>query len=449
MRILCLFLSLAVAANGMSVRAEDRKFPYEAVVDAEQGEYVLSGPGAKYYPTQKLKNGERVMIHRHDPGGWCMIAPPRGSFSWVRASHVEREGDGGWIKTNRVVVHSGSTTNPEEYTTIQADLSKGDAVQILGEKEFRFDDGPRLMLKISPVKGEWRWIARKSIVASDAYRSSPFQEEQAAPKKRGGPIADGDAFAQPVSTGSLMPDGPADLGSDDNAGLRADQEQPSGKERLNVIDQQFREMIKQDPPTWDLEALETQYRQLDEELGQKAISTAIGLRLDAVKRYRKIHRDYVDFYKITSETRQRDAELMLQQTQFQSQLDNPNQVPGPSPAGADPQLMAQSITPQPVIPATQASSAQQMNAQQVNQQQFDGAGIVQRMAKTFPGGPEFVLISPEGRMLSFLQPAPGIDLNRFNGRSVGVVGQRVHRNDWNADVIAVRSLQPVQLRAAR
>lgn len=436
MRVLSLFLGIAMVANGMGLRAEDRKFPYEAVVDAEQGEFVLSGPGTKYYPTHKLKNGERVMVHRHDPGGWCMIAPPRGSFSWVRASNVDRDANGGgFIKSNRVVVHTGSVSNPDEYTTIQADLSKGDAVEILGEKEFTTEDGPRLMLKISPVKGEWRWISRKSIVPADAYRSSPYPDGQQSPKKRSGPIADGDAFAQPISTGSLNSDDRADAPANDAVNARSESDPSPGRDRLSTIDQQFRDMIKQDPPTWNLDLLETQYRQLDEEAGQKAISSMINLRLDAVKRYRKIYRDYLDFYKLTSATRQRDAELQVQQTQFQSQLDGSAVAMAPT---AEMQPVPQAISPQPVVAAQTAAAPQ-----------FDGAGIVQRMAKTFPGGPQYVLISPEGKMLSFLQTTPGVDLNRYNGRPVGVMGQRVHRNDWNADVIAVRSLQPVQLRATR
>jgi hypothetical protein len=202
-----------------------------------------------------------------------------------------------------------------------------------------------------------------------------------------------------------------------------------------VIDQQFREMVKQDPPTWDLDSLEGQYKQLDQDLSQQSMTATIKLRLDAVKRYRKIHRDYVELYKITAETRQRDAELMLQQTQFQSQLENLPQ--GPVTAGTDVQPAPQMPIPPPTPPQPAA-----------NPPQFDGAGIVQRMAKSFPGGPQFVLISPEGKMLSFLQSTPGIDLNRFSGRSVGVVGQRTHREDWNADVIAVRGLQAVQLRTA-
>ena len=443
MRILCLFASVFVLASSIAVHAEDRKFPYEAIIDAEDGENVWSGPGAKHYPTCKLNKGERVIVRRHDPGGWCMISPPQGSFSWVRATHVKRDAtnrDRGSLIANRVFVHTGSALNADDFTTVQADLSKGDAVEILDERQFNFDDGPQLMLKISPIKGEWRWISRKSIVAADAIRSEPFPNEDPAPRKRNGPVAneDSEPFARPVSTGPSPQEDRAELEADAGGARRVsqDKEQP-GKQKLAEIDRQFREMIQQDPPTWDLESLATQYKQLDDDIGTTSMTATIALRLDAVKRYRKIHRDYVDFYKLTTETKRRDAELQAQQVQYQS----------PSETTGDQRSASTNSELQP-MPQPLAQSQVPMQAQAAAPA-FDGAGIVQRMAKSFPGGPQFVLLAPDGRMLSYLQSEPGVDLNRYAGRSVGVIGKRFHRNDWNADTINVRALQPVQLRGTR
>ena len=92
------------------------------MVDAEDGENVWSGPNPKkHYATSRLDKGQRVKVIRHDPGGWCMIAPPEGSFSWVRASYVDRET--GALKENRIFVHVGSELNPDEFMTIQRELS--------------------------------------------------------------------------------------------------------------------------------------------------------------------------------------------------------------------------------------------------------------------------------------------------------------------------------------
>ena len=453
MRFLLLIAGAALLANGMVVRAEDRKFPYEAIVEVEDGENVRSGPGPKYYPTDKLQKGDRVMVHRHDPGGWCMISPPPGSFSWIRAEHVQRSGkDGGVLKTNGVVVHIGSTINPDEFTTVQANLSKSDAVEILGEKNFPFEDGPRLMYKISPVKREWRWIPRKSIVAVDALRSDPFPAEQPQRKKRTGPVANAedDNFAQPISTGSSSNDAVVDATARsekrvaDNTGVRRTGPDPdqlaAGRTRLDEIDEHFRGMIRQEPPTWDLDSLETLYKELDEDIGVASMTSTIALRLDAVKRYRGIQKNYLEFAQLSSDTKQRDAQLMGIQTQLGA---GQQPVAGPTSAPSTVPQTAQATTP----PTMQQPPAER--TAQASAPAFDGAGIVQKMAKTFPGGPQFVLIAPDGRMLSFLTSSPGVDLNRYVGRAMGIFGQRVHRNDWNADTITVQSLQPVQLKGSR
>ncbi len=457
MRFLLLIAGAALFANGMVVRAEDRKFPYEAIVETENGENVRSGPGPKYYPTDKLQKGDRVMVHRHDPGGWCMITPPPGSFSWIRAEHVQKSGkDSGVLKANGVVVHIGSTINPDEFTTVQANLSKSDAVEILGEKNFNFEDGPRLMYKISPVKREWRWIPRKSIVAVDALRQDPFPPEQPQRKKRTGPVANAEdeTFAQPISTGSTSNDtvvestARSEKQTSATAGVRRtgpDAEQlTAGRTRLDEIDNHFREMIRQEPPTWDLDSLENLYKELDEELEIASITSAIVLRLDAVKRYRGIQKNYLEFSQLSSETKQRDAQLMAVQAQpgaGQQPVAGPNSV-----ASTAPQIAMAPVQPTMQQPPAQRPVQAQPPAQAPA---FDGAGIVQKMAKTFPGGPQYVLIAPDGRMLSFLTAEPGVDLNRHVGRAMGIIGQRVHRNDWNADAITVRSLQPVQLKGTR
>jgi hypothetical protein len=441
MRTLCFIGCLAALLTDFAVHAEDRKCPYEAVVDADGGENVWSGPGAKHYPTHKLNKGDRVTVRRHDPGGWCMITPPEGSFSWVRAEYVKRDGseNKGSLIANRVVVHTGSMLNAEDYTTVQGDLSKGDAVEILGEKKFMFDDGPHLMLKITPIRAEFRWIKRNSIVPLDAMRSDPIPDDGQNSRKRGGPIAnDSDAFTRPVSTGPVIQDERGDLDSDVVGIRRPSQfnDQP-GKQRLMAIDQQFREMIQQDPPTWNLDALAEQYKQLDMDVGTQSISTQIGLRMDAVKRYRKIHQDYVDLYRLTSERKKREIELSTQQNPVQPQPDG-TAYPPTTVASLDPQPVPQpnSWQTSPVMPRASTPT-------------FEGAGIVQKMAKTFPGGPQFVLVAPDGRMLTYLQPGPGIDLNRYVGRSMGINGRRMRRDDWNADSLTVQSLQPVQLRGMR
>lgn len=452
--------------------AQEKQFPYEAIVEVD-GEYVRSGPGPTFYPTDKLKRGDKVMVHRHDPGGWCMVTPPPGSFSWIRAEHVQKSGeDRGVLKANNVVVHIGSNINPEEFTTIQANLSKGDAVQILGEQNFPFDGGQKLMYKISPVKREWRWIPRKALAASNAIRSEPFQDEPAPrPKKPSGPVAenieiDPDAFAKPISTGpvpkAMIEDvSPAAKPKRNDTGSLAKVEPTDGfRASLDKIDSKFREMIQDEPPTWDLKSIEQQYRALETQASQPSISNTIGLRLDAVARYQKIREEYVDFINSTNVAKQRDAQLASLQKQHEDQLralgaspstPAPTPMTPPSKQSPTPLVEAQPVDPNAGRTANTApnTGATPNTGRPVAPNGFAGAGIVQPLDKSFSGGPQFLLIAPDGRFLAFLIPGQGIDLRQYGGKAMGIIGDRQFRKDWNADTITVRGLQPVQLRAAR
>ena len=451
------FAALCLVLVGICVapvQAQDRKFPYEAVVDLDS-EYVRSGPGPNFYPTDKLKRGEKVMVHRHDPGGWCMIAPPAGSFSWILAKNVKKTAnDRGVLTANKVVVHVGSAINPDEFTTIQGNLSNGDAVEILGEKTFEFDDGSKLMYKVSPVKREWRWIPRKALVATDSIRPEPFPgEPPPRSKKPSGPVADRneldpDAFAKPISTGP-MPIGnetEGRRGAKARSGEANDEAATGFRGRLDKIDQQFREMIQQEPSTWNLNDIARQYRALDKEASQPAISNTIGLRLDAVARYEKIHSEYVEFLKLTSETKQRDAQLASLQQQHESQL----RALGGTPTFTPPPVSQPTLgAGQPIASAAPGGAPPANTTTPANASGFAGAGLVQPMSKTFPGGPQFALIAPDGKLLAYLQPTAGVDLRRYNGQPMGIVGDRQFRQDWGADTITVRGLQPVQLRPGR
>ena len=97
-------LLLAPAAQAFNDAAD---FPYAATVGSDNV-IVRSGPGGRYYPTGRLSSGDRVIVHRHDPGGWFMVSPPQGSFSWIPAEGVQVAGTTGTITASSVAVRVGS-----------------------------------------------------------------------------------------------------------------------------------------------------------------------------------------------------------------------------------------------------------------------------------------------------------------------------------------------------
>jgi hypothetical protein len=414
-----LFMLWLVATAGV---AAERKFPYEAVVTVEE-EYVRSGSGRTYYPTGKLRRGDRVMVHRHDPGGWVMIAPPAGSFSWIRADYVHRQGDhSGIVIENNAIVRIGSEFN-DEHDFYMRELSKGDTVEILGEKTFETDRGPVRMLKIKPPLHEYRWIQGRALSPAD----TPVRK----------PVKPGDVAAQPVPAKppaweDAQPDpfekdaAPSRVAAPSSAVEEAsisraepvrstDREGDDLRARLAAIDDQFRRMIKDEPSTWSLTGLEQQYRQLEELTELPALRTQIKWRLDAVKKYAKIKEEYDEFLRVTTETKQRDAQLL-------------------------------SLTTAPTAPKPTTTPHADQPVPAARPKKFDGAGIIQRAASPIRGAPRYVLTTPEGRVLAYLQPAPGVDLNPYVGQAMGVVGQRSYRQELQGDLIIVRSLQPVRLK---
>ena len=76
---------------------------------------------------------------------------------------------------------------------------------------------------------------------------------------------------------------------------------------------------------------------------------------------------------------------------------------------------------------------------------LDGAGIIQRAATPVAGGPRHVLLAPNGRILAYLYPDRGINLDAYIGRPMGVVGSRAYRSELRTDLIVVRGMVPVHL----
>ena len=321
--VVILILTLTVQTGSF---AQTPKLPFEATVTVAET-YVRSGPGDRFYPTSKLKRGARVHVRRKDLGGWYMIDPPAGSFSWIRAEYVDRNGPGrrGSLNAKNIVVRVGSqfgTTRDVE----QRRLSIGDDVEILDEATLDTNGVAIRMYKISPPRGEYRWVAGSSVMASDqSIRSVHDQDPYRVPSQvqrdeSSHPLAespdkqtpsqqrlfrDAQDVGSPNATVEQRPlvrsrDGESPA-TDSSVALEAEQQQ------LSELDDRFRQMIGTDTAQWDLGELEQGYRALSAQTDSLALQQQIELRFPAVAKYKKIHREYEKLVSLTRETQQRDA----------------------------------------------------------------------------------------------------------------------------------------------
>ncbi len=475
------WLGLALLGLGLSgilpatAAAQDRKFPYEAIVDVDS-EYVRCGPGPKYYPTSKLARGEKVMVHRHDPGGWVMIAPPADSFSWIQADYVQKlESGRGSLTANNVIVHVGSALG-DERSVYQRTLSKGDTVEILQQAKLTTERGPMTMYKIKPPPREYRWIATKAIVPGTALKGGgPLKPPSAPLPNITGPVAAADdldpttgpdPFAPAVPKNEANPGSattkPVSLPGEPNGPTLtfpgetptspanpAPEDATSVRQRFDALDRELRSMLEQDPGRWEIERIETGLEQLEPQADTPGLRGLIQFRLRQLKKYRKVQNDFREFSRITSQTKQRDAELIALQQQTESQL---RQIEAGDPIAAAPPsgLPATPVsTPAtggpPVKPAT--NPALPRPTFPAAAPKFDGAGIVQAVKET--GKPGYALYAPDGRLLTYLVPPDGLDLAPYINFAMGVTGPRAKDEQLGADVLQVRSMQPVQLRGTK
>jgi len=491
----CLFIC------SVSAQAQPGQFPYEAKVVAEET-YARSGGGESYYPTQRLSRDTVVKVFRHDPGGWYVIEPPAGSFSWIPERFVNRLSEQeGEVREDNVVASVGSEFG-DETGVFHRRMKKSEKVVILGQKNLETSSGTQSMLKIQPPAKERRWIPGSAVIPVDPalrqqVNNNPYSVPEGA--KRAGVIVTPPTENNPQGSTPPPVVGPSDA-------LQQLQREKSEKQYLAEIDQRFREMVLRDASTWDLDSIENEYRQLQSRVLNRQISGAVELRYPAIERYRRRLAQLLDVKQLQSQTEMQDAQLVArhsgspfmpppvtpgvktvsesavaevprQTREFQSWLTQQDEGQSAPPTDSLEQFMApepnHTLPPEtqetPAMFASQSATSDESAAESAAiappsaaapaatptgttpagvikpgspENRFVGAGILQRA----PGQTQaFVLMSSSGRVLADLKPIAGVRLEHHLGQQVGVQGSRWSEKD-KRDIIEVNALERVRLR---
>lgn len=457
---LMLVTSLASLTDQATAQSRNEKFPYDATI-ADDEVYARSGPGNKpYYPTARLRKGDRVTVIRHDPGGWYMIEPPPGSFAWVRQEHVKRQEDRGIITGDSQVVAWVGTSFGDDHYVEQRRLQPGEEVEVIGEKTLKDERGEVSYLRIKSPKGHFRWIPGVKIVTSDKQLSAanarargtdPFAGESKSapvdmashePSEDSSVATDSKSVPAPKEPGRRPAPTPKDLENESpparSTAPIASSSGGDAPQRLAAVDQQLQEMLKRETRDWNFAAIETELQDLQ---ANEATSAGAARRLASLGKYKQVKADSDEFARLMKETNRRDAELAATQ---RARL-----VPGTIPPAARPQTSTPSknIRQSPLInPNNQNRSAPAIqNRPAPANGRFGGAGIIQRSGANQPGLPKHVLVHPNGQRLAFLH-GEGVDLDKYLGESMGLEGERYFRKDLKSEYMVVKSLQPVKLK---
>jgi uncharacterized protein YraI len=440
----------------LAARADES--PYEAYIATDNVE-IVAGPGHRYYATDRLPRGTKIEIYREEASGWLAIRPPEGSFSWVPAEFVERLDDASLGRVSESTsAWVGTTVEHVVEHHQQVTLKAGELVQILGEKSAAAKrDVERKWFKIAPPAGEYRWvylrdvsrqqpedpepvepqvveqaitpalssrerakedpqrlelignaIALRSVderparldraVEPAQYRSStpstaatPVSPDGFVPRKRRGeevPAAITPAPSRTTTTPFVRPslEPPARLASaapstirsispQANSGLGGDQLDW----QLNQIEIDLSLMVAQDRSQWNLAALRRRVETLVESGADPAARGRARLVLDKISQFEDVF--------------DRDIRTVAGPAGQAGAASRTNDKP-PSGSLADPRYDAQGVL-KPVV-----------------------------SRKTDKPAAPFAVVDSEGKPLCFVSPSPGLNLQRYVNKPVGLYGRR-------------------------
>ncbi|MFH1924328.1 MAG: SH3 domain-containing protein, partial [Planctomycetota bacterium] len=409
----------------MSAFAE-QPFPYTAYITSDDV-YVRSGPGQSYYPTDKLKEGDKVEIYRHDPGGWYAIRPVEGSFSWISGRYLEvGEGGLGTIVGDRVAARVGSAFS-EVRDVIQVRLHEGESVEVIGQKEFGGQPGSGTWYKIAPPSGEFRWVfgrfvdpdyhhsgVRKAPAGNSPLVETAEPSAELAPvagrvakrwstsstASQQGPAASDRVEAEsPAPQTSAFPETAADPSQSD-APRRLSPEE--FRAELNEIDMELSIMLAEEPTVWKSDDLVVRAQALLTEAETAVERGRVRLLANKIAQSDDVKRRY-DAVNGTRAATERHNRQLAELGQAQEAASSP--------------------------PATAA--------------RFDGVGRLARVVPPKLGFPRYALVDEKGDVRCFVTAAPGVNMNYYLGHTIGVSGARGYITDKRAQHVTAKYVTPL------
>jgi SH3-like domain-containing protein len=363
-------LGIATIVLLVSTIAHAVEFPYRAVIKKPKTQ-IRSGPGKNYYATDEFDEGFEVEVYRHDPGGWCAIRPPEGSFSWVRARNLdvdETNENIAMVNAYDVVARTGSSLS-RIRDVIQVHLEKGEAVELVDGDEIM----PGSWRKIAPPTGEFRWIAQSAIEALP-------QPVVPAVAQKSDDQKSGDGVVQ----SAFDDDGAPILESD---GVAPDAPNPGRTRRRRLS----HAALQQEIVDIDLEiSLRVSQAGDDADFGDLWERAEYALDAAPTALDRAAVRDLMTKIDRFEKLSVRSADVQLAQSRRKSA----------------------------------AEAAQTTNAIVADTSRFDGTGRLARVISKQPNAPQYALVDANGTVQYYISPSPGLNLQQFLNKEVGVSGTR-------------------------
>lgn len=355
-----------------------------------------AGDGPNFYPTNRLPRSTVVEVVQELGNDWLQIKPPAGSFSWINMRFLEK------VVPNQptymvkaaagqlVPVLVGSDVNGDVRPTVKGcEIKRGSSVVEVG-KPITTEDG--MWLKIDPHPTEFRYIHKDAVTRAEAGTVAPTQVMASSfnPAKPDPLMGTGTTTAMSVPP-AVTPARTTQAGQLEALQARAVQAERSGN---------FPEAILL------YQQLGTEGQQVNRELAMSALDRAHWLR----------------------------KQVNGQVVQGQPVNRQPEGIPArlPDPNGSR-------FTPtNPEVPPLQNATRQGS----VGGYPFStGPGLLRPATRVLENRKTYLMVTRDGRMISYVTPGPGMDLEQYVNREVEMMGQAIYRGDLMTNYMVVERVQ--------
>lgn len=376
----------------------------------KEAAFALSGPSVGYYPTDRLAKGQLVTVVGPPEGTFVAIAPPQGSFSWIRAADVKEQPDGqALVKTENARLRVGSNLSDARHV-FQVQLKQGEMVRLLDKAFGR--DGEKIVewYKVLPHPKEVRYVRATSLqipgeeTASPVPASAPVVPNTlvSRPANAGAPV-EGRRIppAQPLPGSSAKPvfvqknvgEGPP-LQFDDDAAAPF-------KDRLAKIQSHIALMRSRDPMTWNTEQMG---KSLEELYANSTNPKQKQQILDALVKVRHLDRLSETYRRV-----QRRHELVLER---------------------DRELLTLQQRRQSVVGELRPM--------------YNVQGVLERANITIGDRPAYRIVDETGVASHFVVAPQGLAVEKYIGTRVGLIGETSNRDGLQVPVLRLQQLVPLQ-----
>jgi hypothetical protein len=327
-----------------------------------------------------LAQGNAVEVWRHDPGGWCAVRPPEGSFSWISGDFIDTND----VRRGVVVGHQVNVRVGTQFSdlrdVVQLQLNSGDAVEILDARLLAVGERMSTWYKIAPPAGEFRWLHESELTER----------------------ADGPAPAT-VQASAIE-----ELANDDGAktnvlehvdALPADASADAVLAELEIA---LSAMVAAEPTAWHFTEMKRRAEAVLERAETPLQRSRARQFIGKLARFEDIAKRYAAVAELRTQTNAID------------------------------QAITTTAPPEPVERAALDGTT--------DTSRYDGIGRLTQIVKTADGGSTYALTNDQGETAAYVLAAPGVNLRQYVGLNVGINGIRGYKSDERMPQITAKRI---------